>query len=128
MPEPNPPLEAYRLRLSSAQAALARLDAVSAPIANGRAAAFFLAVALGARGEVQHRQGAVGELTAKLDFRQRLVVEAQARGRDKVDPEPFVRWAESDPALGAIRWARPLPFVLPPLTLALYALSVAGTI
>ena len=69
------------------------------------------------------RQGAVRELAALLDFRQALVAEARAAAPRKANPAPFIGWAEAPPRLTRVGWVRPLPFFLPPLTLALYLLG-----
>lgn len=82
------------------------------------------------------RQEAVRELAAAFDFREGLEAEGRLlssrqrgatetgtaqEGADKVDPERLIRWAGGavDPRPG--RW-RFLAFVLPPITIALWAL------
>jgi hypothetical protein len=72
---------------------------------------------------VRARQEAVKELAPRVDFRQALLVESRMVARQKVDPGKFVEWAEGGPYLREVRWARPLGFVLPPLTLALFVLG-----
>lgn len=76
--------------------------------------------------EVALRQELVRELAPKLDFRQRLVSEARASASSKADPQALIRWAEEGAALDSIRWAKPLPFLLPPLTITLGLLAMEG--
>lgn len=73
--------------------------------------------------EVRARQEAVRELAPLLDFRQALLVESRLAAREKIDPRRFVAWAEGGPYLDGIRWARPLAFILPLTTLALFILG-----
>jgi hypothetical protein len=72
---------------------------------------------------IRERQEAVRELAPLLDFRQLLLVESRLVSREKADPAAFVRWAEGGPYLQTIRWARPVAWVLPALTLALFVLG-----
>ena len=72
---------------------------------------------------IRERQEAIRELSPLIDFRQSLLVESRLVAREKADPGPFVRWAEGGPYLQAIRWARPLAWVLPAATIALFALG-----
>jgi hypothetical protein len=72
---------------------------------------------------VRERQEAVRELAPLLDFRQALLVESRLVAKEKADPAPFVRWAESGPYLESIRWARPVAWLLPPATLACFVLG-----
>ncbi|HET9449509.1 MAG TPA: DNA mismatch repair protein MutS, partial [Aggregicoccus sp.] len=73
--------------------------------------------------EVAERQGAVRELAPLLPFRQELCVEAHGVARDKADPRRFIRWAEGASLLAPIAWARPVAWVLPPLTLLAFVLG-----
>lgn len=72
---------------------------------------------------VAARQGAVRELGPLLDWRQGLAYEGRVISRDKANPKAFIAWAEGGPLLEAVRWGRPLAYVLPPLTLLLYVLG-----
>jgi len=72
------------------------------------------------------RQASVRELTTLTEFRQELVARAHGAARDKADPALFIRWAEQGVALGSIRWARPLAWILPLATLALYLAGRLG--
>ncbi len=77
---------------------------------------------------VRERQGAVRELSNKLDFRQTLVAHVRVAVSEKADAARFIDWAEGPSALAPVAWAKPLPFVLPPLTLAVYLLGEAGAL
>ena len=66
---------------------------------------------------VRERQTCVKELTPLIDFRQALIVEAKAAGKEKADPSRFIAWAEAPSALRSIRWAFPIAHVLPPFTI-----------
>lgn len=72
---------------------------------------------------VRARQEAVKELAPLVDFRQSLLVESRIASKEKANPGQFVKWAEGGPYLQSIRWAVPLAFILPPLTLALFLLG-----
>jgi hypothetical protein len=72
---------------------------------------------------VRDRQGAVRELTPLLDFREGLAVEGARLSAAKADPAGFVRWCEGGPYLQSLRWARPLPWFLPALSLGAFTLS-----
>ncbi|RKG63104.1 DNA mismatch repair protein MutS [Corallococcus sp. CA054B] len=74
------------------------------------------------------RQGAARELAPRVDFRQDLCVDARVVAKDKADPALFIQWAEAGPSLDAIRWARPLAILLPPVTLTLFILGTVGVI
>jgi MutS domain V len=78
--------------------------------------------------EVTQRQGAAQELAPMLDWRQTLAYEGRLTARDKANPAAFIAWAEGGPMLDAVRWARPLAWVLPPVTLALYLLGQQGVV
>jgi hypothetical protein len=69
------------------------------------------------------RQGALRELSPRVDFRQELHVEARLASRDKADPAQFIAWAEGKSPLEGIRWALPLASLLPVLTLTLFVLG-----
>lgn len=81
-----------------------------------------------AREEIHSRQGAVAELAPLLDFRQALVCEGRLAAKAKADPARFIDWAEGPDLLRPIRWAKALPFLLPPATLALYLLGQYGLV
>lgn len=74
------------------------------------------------------RQGAIRELTPLNDFRQDLVVESRLVSRAKADPSGFIAWAELPSALEKVRWAKALPFILPPATIALFLLARADVV
>jgi hypothetical protein len=78
--------------------------------------------------QIRTRQGAARELVPRLELRQDVCVEARAVAREKADPQLFIQWAESGPALDAIRWARPVAAVLPLLTLTLFVLGQLGAL
>jgi hypothetical protein len=69
------------------------------------------------------RQAAVQELTPLNDFREGLAAEGFLLSKDKADPSQFLRWAEGGPYLQGVRWAQPLAWVLPAVTLALFLLD-----
>ncbi len=74
------------------------------------------------------RQAAVSELARQLDLRQQVEAAGrQVEGR-LLDPEPFLRWVESQPLLLSRRWLPVLAIVSPVALAALAALSVSGTI
>jgi MutS domain V len=75
------------------------------------------------RATVRERQEAARELSPLLDFRHALLVESRLVAKEKADPAPFVRWAEGGPYLQSIRWARPLAWLLPPVTVLLFVLG-----
>ena len=77
----------------------------------------------GAVEEIKERQGAVKELAAALDFRQQLCLEGRGATANKADPGSFIRWSSENSPLSSVRWARALPFVIPPLTLLLWLLG-----
>ncbi len=72
---------------------------------------------------IRARQEAVRELAPLVEFRQALLVESRMVARQKVDPRMFVEWAEGGPYLREVKWARPFGFILPPVTLVLFALG-----
>lgn len=73
--------------------------------------------------EVHARQGAAKELSPLVDFRQAVVTACKLVAKEKLNPAQFIRWAEGGDALSSIRWARVLPFILVPLTAALFVLG-----
>src|SRR5207237_1362867 len=73
--------------------------------------------------EIVSRQRAVKELSSRVDFRQALLVEARVASEQRADPSRFIAWVEGPALLHAIRWARPVAYVLPPLTLTLGLLA-----
>ncbi len=77
---------------------------------------------------VAARQGAVRELAPLLDWRQTLAYEGRLTSKDKANPSAFIAWAEGGPMLALVRWTRPLAWLLPPLTLALYLLGQRGVV
>ncbi|MFL5320689.1 MAG: MutS-related protein [Myxococcaceae bacterium] len=78
--------------------------------------------------EVSARQGAVKELIPLVDFRQAVVTACRLVAKQKLNPAQFIRWAEGGELLASIRWAKALPFVLPPVTLVLLVLGRLGVI
>lgn len=77
---------------------------------------------------VHARQQAVRELSQRTDFRHALVVEARLTSEQKADPGVFIAWAEHAPSLAPVAWARPLGWLLPLATAALFALGAAGLV
>ncbi|MBL8949830.1 MAG: DNA mismatch repair protein MutS [Myxococcaceae bacterium] len=73
--------------------------------------------------EIVSRQTAAAELARHVDFRQALLTEARVASEDRADPSRFIAWVEGPALLRGIRWARPLAFVLPLLTLTLGMLT-----
>jgi hypothetical protein len=73
--------------------------------------------------EIQARQEAVKELTPRWDLRQSLSVETQLATGVGADGTSVCAWAEQASPLEGLRWTRWTPYVLPPLTLVLYALG-----
>ncbi|MBK7858465.1 MAG: DNA mismatch repair protein MutS [Archangiaceae bacterium] len=78
--------------------------------------------------EIVSRQRAAKELSALTDFRQALLTEARMAsdstlGSARADPSRFIAWVEGPALLAGIRWARPMAWVLPLLTLALGLLA-----
>jgi hypothetical protein len=78
------------------------------------------------RPAVLERQGAVKELAPLIDFRQELVAQGRLAVKNKADAGKFIEWAEAPPFLTAFRWARPLAWILPAATLALFLLTQNG--
>jgi len=74
----------------------------------------------------RERQSAVRELANLIDFRQALLLECRLVTREKADPRPFIAWAEGGPYLRSIAWARPLAWLIPATTIALFALGQWG--
>lgn len=88
-----------------------------------------------ASSEIQARQEMVRELSSRTEFRhrfqtelERLTAGPQPLTDSKADPSAFLSWCESRSELDAIRWARPLAWPLPLLTLALFVLGRAAVI
>lgn len=73
--------------------------------------------------EIVSRQAAVKELSTLTDFRQALLTEARVASEKRADPSRFIAWVEGPAMLSGIRWARPLAYVLPVLTLTLGLLA-----
>jgi len=78
--------------------------------------------------EVSSRQEAVRELAPLLEFRQQLIAAGTEVTEARMDPGPLRAWASGGDLLQAIRWARWLPFLLPPVTLLLWALGRQGVV
>jgi hypothetical protein len=93
-----------------------RLDDTGTKAGEAQLARWLLSAAPSAA-EVRERQGAVKELAAQLDFRQRLVIEARLAGEDKADPTRFIAWTEAPSFLGGVRWAWFVAHTLPVFTL-----------
>ncbi|MFT3836820.1 MAG: DNA mismatch repair protein MutS [Myxococcaceae bacterium] len=73
--------------------------------------------------EVRERQGAVEELSKKLEFRQALVTEAKLAGPTKADLAKFLAWAEGPGLGGLFTVAFALAHVLPLVTIVLEVLA-----
>ncbi len=78
--------------------------------------------------DIVQRQGAVRALSGELEFRQALeaeslaIVEKRGKGESIVvgegpDPEPLLRWAESEPKLLGKLWLRAVAWLLPIATI-----------
>src|SRR5260370_24395869 len=78
--------------------------------------------------ELQQRQAAVRELTPLIQFRQTLIARAQLAAKKKADPTHFMEWAEHGVPLDSIRWSRPLAWLVPLGTLALYVVGKIGLV
>ena len=79
-------------------------------------------------GEVASRQEAVKELAPLLAFRQELIASGTEVTEARMDPGPLRAWASGGDLLQSIRWARALPFVVPPVTIALWAAGREGLV
>jgi hypothetical protein len=77
---------------------------------------------------LQPRQAAARELTPLIEFRQALIARAQLAAKKKADPSQFIEWAEHGVSIRQIRWARPLAWLVPLGTLALYILGRTGLV
>ncbi len=75
--------------------------------------------------EVRRRQEAVQELAGKLELRQELEGRGAALEGEKLDPEPFLSWAEGSPWLLGKSW---LLWLARALTLASGLLTLAATV
>lgn len=76
--------------------------------------------------QVSARQTAAKELLPLIDFRQAVVTACKLVNQEKLDPKRFIAWAERPLELKGLRWAKPLPFILPPLTVAAWVLARFG--
>ncbi len=72
--------------------------------------------------ELRLRQPAVAELAPMLDFREELETEGRVAASTKPDPARLIQWAESKPILRHQRHWLLAARVLPPITIALWAL------
>lgn len=75
---------------------------------------------------IRERQAAVLELAPKLDWRQEFELTGRKLLEKPHDPEPFLKWAESEPWLPAKSWLVWTARVIPIVTLALIGLNIAG--
>ncbi|MEN9799155.1 MAG: hypothetical protein RL653_2851, partial [Pseudomonadota bacterium] len=78
--------------------------------------------------EVRARQAAVKELAPLLDFRHGLIAAGTEVESARLDPTPLRAWAHGGDLLAPIRWARLLPYVLPPLTVGLWLAGREGLV
>jgi hypothetical protein len=75
---------------------------------------------------IRERQAAVQELAPGLDWRQELELGGKNLLEKPHDPEPFLKWAESQPWLSERRWLVWTGLVAPVATFALIGLHIAG--
>jgi hypothetical protein len=73
--------------------------------------------------EVAGRQAAVRELAPRVDFRHGLLVEAKRVAQRKADPHAFIAWAEGEDLLAPLAWLRPVAWVFPAATFAVWLLG-----
>ncbi|MEM9188591.1 MAG: hypothetical protein AAGF12_05420 [Myxococcota bacterium] len=75
------------------------------------------------------RQAAVLELVDKPEFRQELeAAAAVARGKDKLDPKPFLAFTQHESYLKKHPYLRILMYLLPATTLGLYVVGELGMV
>ncbi len=99
-----------------------RLDETATKAGEKVLASWLLAPAPSAE-EIVSRQRAAAELSKLVDFRQALLTEARVASEDRADPSRFIAWVEGPALLKGVRWARPLAYALPLVTLTLGMLA-----
>ena len=99
-----------------------RLDETATKAGERLLASWLLAPAPNAA-EIVSRQQAAAELSKHVDFRQALLTEARVASEQRADPSKFIAWVEGPALLRGVRWARPLAYVLPLVTLTLGLLT-----
>lgn len=76
--------------------------------------------------EIRARQEAVDELAPLLEARHELAWRSEAAGR--LDPEPFLEWAEGEPWLARKRWLLWITRLLPILLVLCVVAQVSGLV
>ncbi len=127
-PPAGPPGHAYARDLDLfGHASLARLLSTGTPGGRQRLAGWLLEAA--PVEEIHARQGAVRELTPRIELRQRLEVAGRLAGNlQAADLDRFLDWVETPGWLAArplVRWAA---WVVPLASVVLIALQVHGTL
>ncbi len=102
------------------------LDTPATPMGEAALAAWLLAPADPAA--VRERQAAVAELAPRLDLRQELELRGRLAAADRLDPEPFLAWAEGAPWLARRSLLRAWSWIGPGLLLALGAAQLLGAV
>jgi hypothetical protein len=77
-------------------------------------------------GVAQERQRQVRELAGRAEFRRDLAIAGRLERNSRLSPKGFLAWAEGPPSLEAVRWARPLAWVVPLLGLAVVVATALG--
>src|SRR5215472_14724397 len=96
-PTADPPEDhpyAADLDVTGRASLLRLLDTTTTPVGEATLTGWLLAPA--APAAVPERQAAAAELADHLDLREELQLRGRLRAGDRPDPEPFLRWAESD--------------------------------
>lgn len=75
---------------------------------------------------VRERQAAVLELAPRLDWRQEMELAGNRLLEKPHNPEPFLKWAESEPWLSKKRWLVWTSLAAPVVTFTLIGLHIAG--
>ncbi|MGE3797692.1 MAG: hypothetical protein AB7G88_07605 [Thermomicrobiales bacterium] len=78
--------------------------------------------------ESKARQHAIGELSSQLEWRQTLQMLGRLNKSERRDPQPFLDWAESEPALPSRRWLVWLARVGALATVVFLLLALSGII
>ena len=76
--------------------------------------------------KIRERQAAVLELSPMLDWRQEFELTGRKLLLKPHDPEPFLKWAESEPWLSTRSWLIWTARIIPVAMLALIGLNIAG--
>ena len=109
------------------RASLAQLlDTSATPMGEATLAGWLLAAA--APETVRERQAAVAELAPRLDLRQELELRGRLAATNRVDPGPFLAWAEGERWLVRRMWLRVAAWVGPGLLVVLAAAQLLGLV